>query len=358
MSATGLRLGGVVTVQGDRPAGVEETGQASTDPRGLGRITHWWSHARRQPQAHWTAGHALLTRGLHLLLVGSMLCGPVGVWMALQAARAQAPAAVATGYDERAESRRSAAEFAAKEWVVTWLSAAKGQEQMLAAYLPQRMELPKQGAVVRRAAVIAALPADVGVWAVTVQVDLEPVPGARVTRRYYRVPVHVTGEGPAAAAGVMALPTQVPGPAITQASTQVYGVQLDADSALGSTVSAFVQAAISGRADEVSRYSSPGHDIRAALDPSQTQYVSAQVTSMSAAAKVDDPRSGGVPAEGTQVRVKADVALVEKGADNSAGRAATWFLTLTTRAGRWEVSAFDQAPLIPATADSSEGENK
>lgn len=337
---------------------VQEEPAGAGAERGLRRLWSWWTHARQQPQARWTRGQALLTFLVQAVLVLSMLCGPIGLWLVTGADNGGAPAATAaSGYDERAESRRSQAEWVAQEWVVAWLSTARGQEEKLSAYLPSaQIELPERAAVVHRAQVISALPADVGVWAVTVAVDLEPVPAAPAARRYYRVPVQVQGEGESATAGVMALPAQVPAPKNISAGTQMYGARVEPSSPLGASVDAFVQAAISGRADEVARYSSPQADLRAALDPAQSTYAAVQVTSISATANPEErgAGAGSVPADGATARVKAEVLLHEKGAEE--GRASTWFLTLTTRAGRWEVSAVDLSPVIPQEDTTIEGE--
>lgn len=285
-----------------------------------------------------------------------MLCGPVGVALALSAQRQPAPVAAAAGYDERSESRRSAAEYTAREWVIAWLSTARGQETSLLGYWPGRVDLPKQASVVRAAQIVSAAPAEVGVWAITVRADLEPTPGAPVVTRYYQVPISVRGEGQQASASVMGLPSQVPGPVTQVGEPPTYGVPVATDSPLGSTVSAFIQAALTGRADEVARYTAPNAQVRAAISSAQSSYAAVAVTSISTTdGQASDVDGGGVPADGATSHVKADVRLTEKGADANGGRTATWFLTLTTRAGRWEVSAVDQSPVI--ATDTTRGEN-
>lgn len=363
MSATTGRraLGGQVEAPAPAPARTfgAATRQETPHPergRGFGGVGAWWSHVRAQPQATWTAGHAVLTRVVQGVFIVSVLCGPVGVaWLALGAGQQQAPAAAGVGYDERAESRRDVAQYLGREWVVAWLSTPRGQEDQLLRYVPQRVELPEQASVVGRAEVVSALPVQAGVWAVTVQVDLEPVPGVEVVRRYYRVPVQVAGQGQGVSAGVLALPAQVPAPVTQTAQSQQYPVAVPAQSALGASVSAFLQAALSGRADEVARLSAPGRQIQAAIDPAMGSYERVQVTSIATTGEVGDSRTGSVPADGATARVKGEVVLVEQGAQQ--GRPGTWFLTLSTRAGRWEVSAVDQSPAIAQQGGPTQGEN-
>lgn len=370
MSTATTRRGLGGTLRPGTPTGADSPGsspaavpgsqdQQAEAPRAGGVVTRmkgWWRHARRQPQATWTSGQGLLTRALQGLFLVAMLCGPLGLFVAMNSSTQTAPAAAPAGYDERAESRRSTAEYLGREWVVAWLSTARGQEANLRGYWAQHVDLPEKASVVRQAEVVSAVPAEVGVWAVTVRVDLEPVAGAPVARRFYRTPVAVQGEGDSATAGVLALPSQVPGPGLQVTSAPQYGTAVTAGSPLGSTVTAFVQAAMSGRAGEVARYTAPGSQVHVTIPPAQAGYEAVQVTSI-AVADGSVARAGEVPPEGTRARVKAEVRLAEKGTGpSSAGRPATWFLTLTTRAGRWEVSAVDQSPVIPEVTEPTQGE--
>lgn len=294
--------------------------------------------------ATWTTGSRLTTRTLRWVIAGSMLAGPTAVALHFLDAPAPPAPVAATGLDERLMSRRSVASEVAAHWVQLWLTTPQERAGDLAAVFPGPVHLPKTAATVANVRVLDALPAAPGAWAVTVGVDVTP-PKQPVVRRYYQVPVAVSGEAGQVSAAPAAVPAQVSGPRSTDASQGAYIATVSTTSPLGQTVSAYLTSALTGQGD-VARYVTPGRPLQA-IATGPGVYASVQVQSIQASQRVPGAVDDATPPEGDTVHVLVQAVLAEKGAPQGEGRATTYPLTLRARDGRWEISAIDAALYQP-----------
>lgn len=318
-SGTGARRGGVA-----RPRRRKD-GQPAGGPQ------------VEQACSRWSRGNQLATWLGTVLLVGSVGSGPIALgWQLL---RSPAPAAeAASGWDERLMARRAVASEVAATFVRRWLANTSATPQALRDLYPGALTFPKAAPVVGQVSVVNAVASAPGVWAVTVGADLTP-PGGQPMRRFYLVPIQVAGEGAAVAASPQAPPAPVAGPAGVNAEGGAYSVNVNPSGSLGSTVSAFLQAALTGQG-EVARYLTPGAPVRG-LAVGGGAYGQVNVREIRAQEDVPGANAAGTPAEGTRVRVLAGYELWDTPAGQGPGLSAASALTLTARGGRWEVAGID-----------------
>ena len=300
------------------------------------------------PQATWTSGSRLGTRAGTAALVAAIACGPIAMaWQALTPQQAPATAvAASTVFDERMESRRAIAAEIGLQWVQAWLTTSSQDVEQLRSLYAGEVTLPKAPARVADLRVADSVPADVGVWSVTVVATVTAAGAKTGATRYFAVPIAVSGggeEGPVAASP-MSVPAPVQGPAPVQVRAGgEYPAFVNTGSPLGATVAAFLGAYTSGA--DVSRYVTPGSTVRPIGDATVGY---AAVTALSVRADRDgvgitDARTA--PADGEQVRVLATARLTERGAADpmQQGLSTQLPLTLTARGGRWEITSVDTA---------------
>ncbi|MGB8385561.1 MAG: conjugal transfer protein, partial [Dermatophilaceae bacterium] len=202
----------------------------------------------------------------------------------------------------------------------------------------QAGELPAVAFGASNPAVASITPAD-GVWAVTVAVTVSDQRAA-TARRFYQVPVTVTGGTVAA----LSLPTPVAGPTVAAGPGVDYPVQLASTGPVAVTVAQFL-AAYSAGSGEVTRYVSPGVAI-SAITPAP--YSSVQVTDLRCDSTVD---SGEAAPEGQRLRL---LATARASVTDTQATTVVYALTVTGRAGRWEVEAIDLTPARkPATGSAT-----
>ncbi|WP_405933694.1 conjugal transfer protein [Streptomyces sp. NBC_00827] len=219
----------------------------------------------------------------------------------------------------------------AQLFVSTWLRSsaddASTAQARLAQSLAPDVELPDPAAGVQSTpqAVTAVRSAQRtgGAWSVTVAAQY-----ADGSVRYYAVPVAADRAG--ASFAVTGAPGVVAGPARAEALTSPYGVSVP-EGDLSSAVGEFLAAHLTG-AGEVSRYLAPGVKLSAV---STAPYAAVTVQQVSAVEEASAAEQ--VPADGTKVRVLAQVEAQDAG-----GRwPLAYELALTARSGRWEVSALE-----------------
>lgn len=274
-------------------------------------------------------------------LIACLAAGPLAVVIgavAIAKATSGAPAAQSTPVDQ-ATDRAVAGEFATRV-VLAWLTSTREQPQQLTALLPaaQAGELPAVAFGASNPAVASITPAD-GVWAVTVAVTVSDQRPA-TARRFYQVPVTVTGGTVAA----LSLPTPVAGPTVAAGPGVDYPVQLASTGPVAVTVAQFL-AAYSAGSGEVTRYVSPGMAINA-ITPAP--YSSVQVTDLRCDSTVD---SGEAAPEGQRLRL---LATARASVTDTQTTTVVYALTVTGRAGRWEIEAIDPTPARkPATASAT-----
>lgn len=290
----------------------------------------------------WTQGTALKTGAATAALWVLVGCGPVAlVWGVLSRPATVTAAAAAVSVDpQRVRDQRRAEEFAVRV-VTVWLSAHRGQEDLVEALLPQLSagSLPQQGLSVADAMVADSSLGVDSVWSVTVAAQVGD--SRMVARRFFTVPVRVSGD----AVVVVGLPSERPGSQVVAAAPQLdYDVDVPASAPLSEGVAAFLGAVLAGQGD-VERLVSPTAQIRAVVP---APFAAVQVVRIVAHGEV--PES---PAEGARLDVLV-TAIAQVVAPNSSSEAAKqqvavqYPLTLTVRAGRWEISAIRDSPLLKA----------
>ena len=107
------------------------------------------------------------------------------------------------------------------------------------------------------------------------------------------------------------------------------------DTAAFATVQEFLSALLAG-AGEVSRYTSPGSSV-AAVTPAPYSKVTVQSLRSS-----DEMSVKTAAKDGVEVHVLV-TAQLENGANM---QTTTYFLTVTSRAGRWEIKSIDTVPQL------------
>jgi len=272
----------------------------------------------------------------------------------------------ATAADDTAPAIRSGAAPAgvASLYVGAWLAAGSGTEDSVRTYFPQLGRLPdepnKHSAT--RLVPVEVVEVSPGYWSVTVaaQVATQTERGWVDTGvHYYRVPIRVLGgpeaggEGePGGPTGYVAtgLPAEVGPPAGLEPVQVDYPRHRSADSSdpVADAVSRFLAAYLLGDG-ELTRYVSPG----SALGPvSPSPYTKLTVRDLF----TDESTAGGggdrdPDRDGTELAVLATVDATDRYATV---RQLGYALTLTSRDGRWEVSALDSAPALAADAGMPE----
>ncbi|MCT9093510.1 conjugal transfer protein [Streptomyces sp. ASQP_92] len=264
----------------------------------------------------------------------ALACGP----LALAAAALPSPAAPAAAAPAPSSStvRTPAAANPsgyAELYLAAWLRSASNDETSAQARLAQALApsvpLPRpEGAqpVLERAVAVRSAQREGGQWSVTVAAQY-----ADFSVRYFAVPIVAGADGGSFA--VTGAPGQVAGPTTAKTPESAYGVSLPTKGVLAATVADFLRAYLTGLG-QVDRYLAPGVQL-AAL--SGTSYTDLQVDE---AAAVEEAASAEtVPADGTRVRVRVQITARDK----AGAWPLAYELTLTARAGRWEVSTFATA---------------
>ncbi len=309
-------------------------------------------------QSRWTGGSLLATRLATAVLWAALLAGPSALALALlqtgpggQSTRVAPPAADPVG------EQAAVGEFA-QRFVVTWLQSIRGQEKQLAPYvktisltLPEVAWVADQPATadLRRAGGAATWSVLVGVTVTAPRAAGPPVVGAPVVgaapvRRYFRVPVRYRS----GAVVALALPAPVAAPAAGEAPQLTYRYHPSLDGPVARAVQEFLSALLTGAGD-VTRLVTPGADIAAVLP---APYTGVEVTDV----LVDrDLASGpGDRPQGERLRALVD-AVAAAGPRQQIS--VQYALTLTSRAGRWEVTALDLTPAaqtpLPRAAGAS-----
>ncbi|MFJ2007995.1 conjugal transfer protein [Streptomyces chartreusis] len=261
-------------------------------------------------------------------------------------------------------------------FVAQYLRAGEGDQDKLAAYYPGAGELQLEGEPGRRhgdqLTVVRLRQTDPDVWSVTVAArivsdakpttkmsesaasDSRPSAAAAVADsiHYFQVPVAVGTVG-GGATGYIALsvPAEVAAPARIKAPDLVYGpMQLASGSdPRTEAVTEFLTSYLTG-SGELDRYLAPGTRL-SAISPAP--YTSVVVDQMQAEGDQASQPVATVPKDGTRTRLVVTV----RATDHDEVRVPlAYALTLSARAGRWEIAALDGAPAqaLPVTADPSQ----
>lgn len=279
---------------------------------------------------------SLLTRAVTVALWGCLLAGPVGLVVGLLGLLdTPVPVPAPARPPDRTEEPAVAGEFA-QRLVITWLTTTRDDPAPLAGLVPDGAvsALPVTPYTVT-APTVARINSQDGVWSVTVAATVTDARG-QTARRFYQVPVTVTGSTVTA----LTLPAPVAGPVVSRQARVAYRTPVDVSGPVGRTVVDFLRAYTAGQGD-VTRYLTPGERLQAIVPP---VFTAVTVTELRAAGDVDPTVPGR---DGQMLRVlAAGTGTVTK--DQTSPVAYT--LTLTARAGRWEITAVDPAPARPGSS--------
>ncbi|MFB8006010.1 conjugal transfer protein [Nocardia sp. NPDC056000] len=241
--------------------------------------------------------------------------------------------------------RSQLAESFARDFIVTYLSAAAGQQDRILEFVggAQQATLPTTARQVSDPSVVYVSrelsSGGVDVWGVTVSVRLTRKLGAAVDdspRQCYQVSVAMI-EGRMRA---LSLPAAVEPPAHGPDLALNYGATCAADTPLAQVAAGFLQALLTGTGD-IARYTTPNSGITALRPAPFTAADTATVNS-------DDSSCG---ANGSTARV---LVSVNPKADGAGTPTLAYPLTMIREAGQWQVSAVDSVPALhlPLTAGS------
>ncbi|MFF4748166.1 conjugal transfer protein [Streptomyces sp. NPDC001268] len=272
----------------------------------------------------------------------ALAAGPVALAVACAVPRSSAPAQplAATAADLRTSDPAGVATLFCELWLRSDTDSADASTARALRVFAPNVDLPDlsgrtaaqelQRAVAVRSARLAG-----ETWSVVVAAQFTvPDRGAKsapaAVVRYFAVPV--TASSSAAGVGeftVTAAPAEVAGPTTAKAQPPAMADVLPSNGAVTATLGEFFRAYLLG-VGEVDRYLSPGTSLTAARGGG---YTSVTVDRVAA----DTDRAGGlVPADGSTARVEARVTAT----DAAGGRwPMAYSLALTSRSGRWEVTA-------------------
>ncbi|WUI00376.1 conjugal transfer protein [Spirillospora sp. NBC_00431] len=301
---------------------------------------------------------ALATTATKAVLWGLVGCGPV----ALLAVAAN-PAS-SDGRPVAAETRRSAAGPSgfAELYVAAYLSTGNG-DTALKAFFPEApaISTPPGQRTAGRTITTDAREAAPGYWSVTVAADVAAKDKNGVLTatgvHYFQVAVIASGDETAGGTRpkgttpgyvATALPAEVSAPAPGTVPELAYDTQRQITSGpLADTVRQALAAYLGGAGD-LSRYLTPGTSLRPVVP---APYRQVELSGITLSKKLPDADTT-VPADGTRARVLAKVDVTD-----GAGLRwpLTYALTMTARAGRWELTVLDAAPVLGASRPGSAG---
>jgi hypothetical protein len=291
-----------------------------------------------------------------LLLLGPLLGGAAWMKQPATAARSAQSAPPAP----RGAGSQGAAGFA-QLFVGAYVRAGEGDQELLAAFYPGADGVRLEGESGARAAehlTVARLRQTApSVWSVTVAARLSPTDhadrgGGREQAgpdeggegaagvRYFQVPV-ATGPAAGSATGyvALALPAEVGAPPRIETPELAYGPMQPAAPSDPRTeaVTDFLAAYLTGSGD-LGRYLAPGTQL-SPITPAR--YTGLAVDSLAIAGEDGAQPSTTVPEDGTHVQLLATVRATDHA---GVRRPLTYALTLSARAGRWEIASIDGAP--------------
>ncbi|AEM88732.1 hypothetical protein Strvi_9481 (plasmid) [Streptomyces violaceusniger Tu 4113] len=245
----------------------------------------------------------------------------------------------------------------AELYVSAFVAAGEGDQDQLAPYYPSAGQLQLDGKSGRQTATqttaVRVRQTASGAWSVTVAARLGPKGGEKEdgaksgALRYFQVPVLASagGDGSGAEDYVAAtLPAEVAAPGGQPRQPQLgYGPERAAvpGDTRAETARDFLDAYLTG-SGELDRYLAPGLH----MEPVRpAPYREVEVEYLAVAGEESAGPATGVPANGTRQRLLVQIRAT---GDDRVPVPLSYALTLTARAGRWEIAALDATP---ATAD-------
>lgn len=286
----------------------------------------------------WTFGRQASSNLVAAGLIAAILCGPAALFVAMNSASRPIAAAATSDGDTGLTADQQGAGAYALGYVSAWLSATRDAPGGLGQYvdLASIRDLSTAPWEYRDMAVASIEQAGDDAVSVIVSAnvrELASTDGGDTTtdawpRRYFQTTVRLVD----GATRVVGLPAPIAGPAQADTATLVYTQSLASSSAAHEAVLAFLGAYLA-ESGEISRYITPGSSITA-ITPAP--FVSVDPVDV----RVDKTPADD-PADGDELRVLATVAL---SSITDQRLTSSYALTMTARAGRWEVTTIDPAP--------------
>lgn len=283
---------------------------------------------------NWTGVKASVTRAFTGLLLLALVSGPIAFGLVVLRGLHQSPPVIertSSGSAGTANDQAAAGAFA-QDFVTTWLTSHEGEENRLDRFLSDtsQVSLPQTAARVS-GVTVSGITSSEGVWSVTVSAVVAQRRSSM--RQYFQVPVD-DHDGSLVA---LSLPTPVAAPALGQAPTLDYLNPVSVGTPVWSVTQNFLTADLTG--GDVTPLTSPGTVIRP-VSPAPYRSVAMQ------SAEANVAVSSSTPKTGDQVRELVTADAIPVGGSTSQAISVEYALTLTARAGRWEVTAVDATPQI------------
>lgn len=297
----------------------------------------------------------MVARGTPLLAVAGLILALVLSVAALLRPPVMVPQPRASGSGLQLPQASAAAGWATL-FVYAWLQAGEGTATSLSRFTGQDQDLSgvtPGGQWAAHVWPVTVAPNGRREWAVTVAAITQWQHGRQVLGgglHYYRLGVQVAGSGDSVRWSVAAAPAEVAAPAAAAGVALGYD-QTDAATTgpLADTVTAFLTGYLTGRGEDLARYTTPGHSI-APVTPATARTIRLDQLARTALPN-EQTADTAVPAGGTRVHVLATIATT-----NPAGlhQRLAYPLLLTARAGRWEVTAVEPAPVLDPTQPNAQ----
>jgi hypothetical protein len=245
-------------------------------------------------------------------------------------------AATTSGFESRVDDGAGAY---AEGFVASWLSASSNDHTALDAYLDSSGagSLPKTGWLYRDMTVSGTeRPEGSTLAAVTVAANVKEIktvdgkPIETWPRRYFRAVINT--DGGLSAVGLPA-PVSAPAPAGSNVTLR-YPESISTHSEVATTATSLLSAYATGTGG-LDRYTTPGSTI---TPISPAPFTAATIRSLNA-----DKAPSSAPNDGETLSI---LAAVEFKTDQGQGASSTYAMTLTARAGRWEVSSLSPVPQV------------
>lgn len=318
----------------------ESTGQPAES--GKKRFSLNLTSGTRPSTNPWTKGQALSTKAIVIGSWSALLVWPlvlVGLTGGFTPTKPTKPTTTAQAVSASEQS----AGATAQAFVASWLSATRANTGALADYVDlSGILLPEQGYEYRNL-VVASVGARGSDGMVTVQVaaEIKEVSKAKDGKdvvlwpqRYFEVTLLVSQEG----VKPRGLPRAVASPLLApELDNGGYSQSLPAADPVAQSITSFLQAYLTDTG-EIARYIAPGTDIAAVKPAPYTAVKPLQFKALKA------PESS--PAEGATIRTLTRTQLL-----GPQGQIVTadYYLALTARAGRWEVTSIENSDSSAAT---------
>lgn len=313
----------------------------------------------------WTSGSQLGSRVWLGVLIFAIGAGPIGGWIGYQGGRQAEQAAAVILESVNLEVPDTAlyglVEQAGQETVEAWLSATRDDHSWIDSVLPGQAgdRLPAVASAYSSVMPVKVVPGEAGLWSVTIAASVEepvaplvasdpstptgetaPVAEPASSRRYYMVTVQVDAEAGTAAA--VALPAPVGAPPVAELPRLPFRYSIPFTSEIPTTIGSFLEALLAG-SGEVDRYLTPGADVDRLASPAYLSTAVREVLTDVTVGDLEDPAEGAV----ARVLVHAELTRFD-----GMTVPATYVLDLTSRSGRWEITAIT-TPITTEGASTS-----